>query len=103
MIVMFIGQVPIKHMLSIGGIAIGAFLILLVLAKTSPELLPRLQTWEARLSNHGGEDRDANYQVNNAKIAIVSGGFLPNGPGTGTSRNFMPHPESDMIYAFIIE
>ncbi len=103
MIVMFIGQVPVKHMLSIGGIAIGAFLILLVLAKTSPELLPRLQTWEARLSNHGGEDRDANYQVNNAKIAIVSGGFLPNGPGTGTSRNFMPHPESDMIYAFIIE
>jgi len=33
----------------------------------------------------------------------VSGGLLPNGPGTGTSRNFMPHPESDMIYAFIIE
>ena len=41
--------------------------------------------------------------MNNAKIAIVSGGFLPNGPGTATSRNFMPHPESDMIFAFIIE
>ena len=103
MIIMFIGQVPIKHMLAVGGIAVGAFAILLLLAKANPELLPRLQTWQARVSNHGGDDRDANYQVNNAKIAIVHGGLLPNGPGTGTSRNFMPHPESDMIYAFIIE
>ena len=49
------------------------------------------------------EDHDANYQVEHAKIAIASGGFLPNGPGSGTSRNFLPHPYSDMIYAFIIE
>lgn len=103
MILMFIGQVPLKHMLLIAGIAIASFGVLLLLAKTSPELLPRLKTWTARLENHGGEDRDANYQVNNAKIAIVHGGLLPNGPGTGTSRNFMPHPESDMIYAFIVE
>ncbi|MCB0772248.1 MAG: FtsW/RodA/SpoVE family cell cycle protein [Flavobacteriales bacterium] len=103
MVLMFIGHVPMRHLLSIIGIAAGAFALLLLLAKANPELLPRLQTWESRLSNHGGEDRDANYQVNKAKIAIVHGGFLPNGPGTGTSRNFMPHPESDMIYAFIIE
>ena len=103
MIVMFIGQVPIRHMLSVVGIAVGAFGILLLLSKANPDLLPRLQTWQSRLTTHGGDDRDANYQVNNAKIAIVHGGFLPNGPGTGTSRNFMPHPESDMIYAFIIE
>jgi cell division protein FtsW len=103
MILMFLGRVPLKHMFSIAGIAVGVFGVLLVLAKTNPDLLPRLRTWEARLTNHGGEDRDANYQVNNAKIAIVSGGLMPNGPGTGTSRNFMPHPESDMIYAFIIE
>lgn len=103
MVLLFIGQVPVKHMLLIAGIAIASFGVLLLLAKTNPELLPRLKTWTARLENHGGEDRDANYQVNNAKIAIVHGGLLPNGPGTGTSRNFMPHPESDMIYAFIIE
>ena len=103
MILMFIGQVPIRHMLSVAGIAAGVFALLLVVSKANPELLPRLQTWQSRLVNHGGDDRDSNYQVNNAKIAIVHGGFLPNGPGTGTSRNFMPHPESDMIYAFIIE
>ncbi|MGB3870787.1 MAG: FtsW/RodA/SpoVE family cell cycle protein [Flavobacteriales bacterium] len=103
MILMFIGQVPIRHMLSVGGIAAAVFGLLLVVSKANPELLPRLETWQSRLVNHGGDDRDSNYQVNNAKIAIVHGGFLPNGPGTGTSRNFMPHPESDMIYAFIIE
>ena len=103
MIVMFIGQVPIRHMLSVVGIAVGAFGILLLLSKANPDLLPRLQTWQSRLTTHGGDDRDANYQVNNAKIAIVHGGFLPNGPGTGTSHNFMPHPESEMMYAFNIE
>jgi cell division protein FtsW len=103
MIVMFIGQVPVRHLLLLIGIAIAAFGLLLLLSKANPELLPRLETWRSRLMTHGGDDRDANYQVNNAKIAIVHGGFLPNGPGTGTSRNFMPHPESDMIYAFIIE
>jgi cell division protein FtsW len=103
MVVMFIGQVPLRHLFTVLGVAIGAFGLLLLLSKANPELLPRLETWRSRLANHGGEDRDSNYQVNNAKIAIVHGGFLPNGPGTGTSRNFMPHPESDMIYAFIIE
>ena len=31
------------------------------------------------------------------------GGFLPNGPGNSTQRNFLPHPYSDFIYAIIIE
>ncbi len=103
MVLMYIGRVPMKHLFGIVGMAVGAFALLLLLSKANPELLPRLNTWEARLTSHGGMDREANYQVNNAKIAIVHGGLLPNGPGTGTSRNFMPHPESDMIYAFIIE
>lgn len=103
MVLMFIGGVPMKHLLGICGVAAGGFALLLLLSKANPELLPRLQTWQARIESHGGTDSDANYQVNKAKIAIVHGGFLPNGPGTGTSRNYMPHPESDMIYAFIIE
>lgn len=103
MVLMFIGQVPMRHMFSVGGVAVAAFGLLILVSKANPELLPRLQTWQSRLANYGGEDPDSNFQVNKAKIAIVHGGFLPNGPGSGTSRNFMPHPESDMIYAFIIE
>ena len=81
----------------------GAFILLMVLAKTTPGLLPRADTWVSRIESFGVEDHNANYQVEHAKIAIASGGFLPNGPGSGTSRNFLPHPYSDMIYAFIIE
>ncbi len=103
LIIMFIGQVPMKHMVMIVGAAIGMFILLLILAKTTPGLLPRLDTWVGRIESFGVEDHDANYQVEHAKIAIASGGFLPNGPGSGTSRNFLPHPYSDMIYAFIIE
>lgn len=101
--IMFIGQVPLRHMTVIVGAAVAAFILLLLLAKSTPGLLPRLDTWVGRIESFGVEDHDANYQVEHAKIAIASGGFLPNGPGSGASRNWLPHPYSDMIYAFIIE
>ncbi|MBK6368793.1 MAG: FtsW/RodA/SpoVE family cell cycle protein [Flavobacteriales bacterium] len=103
LVIMFIGQVPMKHMVMIVGAAVLAFGLVLFLAKSTPGLLPRLDTWVGRIESFGVEDHDANYQVEHAKIAIASGGLLPNGPGSGTSRNFLPHPYSDMIYAFIIE
>ena len=103
LVLMFIGQVPIKHLVLILGAAALAFTLLLVLAKASPGLLPRLDTWVSRIESFGTEDHDANYQVEHAKIAIASGGLLPNGPGSGASRNWLPHPYSDMIYAFIVE
>jgi cell division protein FtsW len=105
MIIMFIGQVPVKHLLLVVGGAIAAFILLLLLADQFPDLLPRLATWVERIKAFmaGSADPDANYQVEHAKIAIASGGLLPNGPGSGASRNWLPHPYSDMIYAFIIE
>jgi cell division protein FtsW len=104
MIIMFVGQVPIKWLLSIVGLAVGAF-VLLIMVNEAFDLgvLPRVETWEKRISSFGEADSDANYQVEHAKIAIASGGLLPNGPGSGASRNWLPHPYSDMIYAFIIE
>lgn len=103
MIIMFIAQVPMKHMVLIVGTAVLAFVLLLLIANSMPGLLPRLDTWITRIESFGAVDHDANYQVEHAKIAIASGGLMPNGPGSGASRNFLPHPYSDMIYAFIIE
>jgi cell division protein FtsW len=48
-------------------------------------------------------DKDDNYQVNQAKIAIAKGGLVGLGPGNSEQRNFLPHPYSDFIYAIIIE
>ena len=44
-----------------------------------------------------------NYQVEQAKIAIATGGIMGKGPGKSTQRNFLPHPYSDFIYAIIVE
>lgn len=104
MIIMFIGQVPMKWLFSIVGLAVGAFMMLIMVNEAFDlGVLPRVETWEKRISSFGEADSDANYQVEHAKIAIASGGLLPNGPGSGASRNWLPHPYSDMIYAFIIE
>jgi cell division protein FtsW len=104
MIIMFIGQVPMKWLFAIVGLAVGAFMLLIMVNEALDlGVLPRVETWEKRISSFGEADSDANYQVEHAKIAIASGGLLPNGPGSGASRNWLPHPYSDMIYAFIIE
>ncbi|MBL7963089.1 MAG: FtsW/RodA/SpoVE family cell cycle protein [Flavobacteriales bacterium] len=103
LMMMFIAQVPLKHLFMVLFAATAVFAVLLLVAKLVPGVLPRLDTWLARIENFGGGSAEANYQVEHAKIAIAHGGILPNGPGSGTSRNYLPHPYSDMIYAFIIE
>jgi len=105
---LFVGGVPWKHLFKIGGLGIVAFLCLYSLGKTAPEILPRFGTWANRIERFVGVDEAAHgdaldYQIELAQVAINRGGLLPHGPGTGTSRNFLPHPYSDMIYAFIIE
>lgn len=105
---LFIGGVPFRHMLKIAGLGVAALFMLYGLGKAAPDLLPRFGTWAGRLERFAGvgnaSDGDAlEYQIELAQVAINRGGILPQGPGTGTSRNFLPHPYSDMIYAFIIE
>jgi cell division protein FtsW len=105
---LFIGGVPLRHMLKIAGLGVAALFMLYGLGKAAPDLLPRFGTWAGRLERFAGvgnaSDGDAlEYQIELAQVAINRGGILPQGPGTGTSRNFLPHPYSDMIYAFVIE
>ena len=67
----------------------------------------RVPTWIKRVQTFmyasKDMDKDDNYQVNQAKIAIAKGGWIGTGPGNSESRNFLPHPYSDFIYAIIIE
>jgi cell division protein FtsW len=104
LIVMFIGRISIKYILSLIGIGVGTLMILLLIGKSNPDLLPRMGTWANRIETFTGEgSKDANYQADQAKIAIATGGVLGKGPGGSTQRNFLPHPYSDFIYAIIIE
>jgi cell division protein FtsW len=104
MIIMFIGRVPFKFLLAYVGIAvIGVVLIASVLIMVSND--NRVSTWEKRIKAHFSSkvDDDTNYQSNQAKIAISTGGLFGKAPGKSTQRNMLPQSNSDFIFAIIIE
>lgn len=103
LVIMFIGRINIKYIIYLIGIGVIFLLLMFLLAKVNPNLLPRLDTWIARVENFQSGDEDSNYQVEQAKIAIATGGLLGKMPGNSTQRNFLPHPYSDFIYAIILE
>ena len=63
----------------------------------------RIGTWKKRIENFVSGNSEDNFQVEQSKIAIATGGFFGKGPGNSTQRNFLPHPYSDFIFAIIIE
>ncbi len=102
MIVLFIGRIPFKFLLVFGGIG----LLVLVLFIGGAILLDRegrIGTWKNRIENFVQGDSGENYQVEQAKIAVATGGFFGKKPGKSTQRNFLPYPYSDFIFAIIIE
>ena len=102
-LMMFVGRVNLKYLFGITGIGIvlvGAFIAISLQFKT----LSRAQTWVNRIENFISDDKtEGNYQLEQSKIAIATGGIIGKGPGRSTQRNFLPHPYSDFIYAIIIE
>ena len=101
-ILMFIGRVKMRYLMLVAGI--GVFIITLLIASivfTGSQ--GRIGTWQNRIESFVSGDSEDNYQVEQSKIAIATGGFFGKGPGNSTQRNFLPHPYSDFIYAIIIE
>ena len=101
----FIGGYPIRYLLVIlasGAIALTLFILI---AKAFPDAMPnRVDTWMSRLDSFtNGEDSEADYQIEKAKIAIASGGIQGVGPGKSIQKNFLPQSSSDFIFAIIIE
>ncbi len=101
-ILMFIGRVKFKYLVSFGGVAIAGVLLIIVIALNS-NWEGRWETWKNRIESFKDKDNGDNFQVNQSKIAIVSGGFFKLRPGKSIQRNYLPHPYSDFIYAIIIE
>ena len=119
-VLMFIGRVSTKHILMTIGVALipAVFLISIAVStydkdkgasKKLPAILSagRIPTWIGRIQtfvySKKEDNNDKLYQINQAKIAIASGGWLGRGPGRSEARNFLPHSYSDFIYAIIIE
>ncbi len=106
LVVMFIGRISLKYIFSLIGIGIGCLILLLLIAKAKPELLPRADTWVKRIESFTNGNSQGNYQADHAKMAIATGGPIGKiltGRGNSTQRNFLPQSSSDFIYAIIIE
>ncbi|MBI1266943.1 MAG: cell division protein FtsW [Cryomorphaceae bacterium] len=102
-LMMFIGGVSIRHLFQIAGLGVAGLVAVFLVGKAVPDSFPRLDTWIHRIENFTEPNAEGNYQSDLAQVAIYRGGVIPSGPGSGSSRNYLPHPYSDMIYAFIIE
>lgn len=105
MMLTFIGGYPVKYLAIIIGGGILALSLFILVAKAFPDAMDnRVDTWTNRIENFvNGEDTEADYQIENAKIAIASGETWGKGPGKSTQKNVLPQSSSDFIFAIIIE
>jgi cell division protein FtsW len=73
----------------------------------------RVHTWVSRIETFANSKKNANvedetvkaknYQVNQAKAAIVHGGITGIGPGKSALKQMLPQSASDFIFAIIVE
>jgi len=112
LIMMFVGRVPFRYVLGvIGATIVAATMTISLLFVLPDETLKkgRLGTWHSRISTFKSAmatpyyEKDITKQATQARIAIVNGYPLGEGPGKSRQKNFLPEAYSDYIYAIIIE
>lgn len=112
--VMLIGQLNKKYIFGFVGISGAAIAVFMFLAlKTDVIENNRVHTWMSRVevfmnSNKESQvenesDKAKNYQVMQAKAAIVHGGITGMGPGKSALKQMLPQSASDFIFAIIVE
>lgn len=114
LVVMIIGQFPMKYILGFFGVS-AVLIALFMFVALNTDLIKnnRVHTWRSRIETFSNtnkidniEDESLkakNYQVNQAKAAIVHGGFLGVGPGKSALKQSLPQSVSDFIFAIIVE
>ena len=105
MIILFIGRVPIKFLLAYAGMGLAAVVLFAALLLVVKKDDNRVQVWKNRIETFfsGESSPDADYQSNQAKIAISTGKLFGKLPGGSTQRNMLPQSNSDFIFAIIVE
>ena len=101
----FLGGYPFRYIGAVIGLGLVALTMFVLVAKSFPDAMPnRIDTWISRVENFmNGEDTEEDYQIEQAKIAIASGGISGAGPGKSVQKNVLPQSSSDFIFAIIIE
>ncbi|KIA84653.1 cell division protein FtsW [Kaistella solincola] len=112
MIVMLVGQLDRKYIFGFVGLSsvvIGIFMFLAL--KTDLIGNNRVHTWMSRVETFTKKDNQIedeadkakNYQIMQAKAAIVHGGIAGMGPGKSALKQMLPQSASDFIFAIIVE
>jgi len=102
LVLIFIGRVNLKYIFALIGISVVMMGLLIMLIYQYPDV-GRFGTWKNRVEQFTGNSDEGNYQAEQAKIAIATGGIFGKMPGNSMQKDFLPHPYSDYIYAIIIE
>jgi cell division protein FtsW len=95
LLLMYIGRVPLKYLAMLVLIGVLALSLALTFGQ-------RLGTFTNRIKSFI-DPKEVPFQLEQSYIAIATGGVVGKGPGRSSSRNFLPHPYSDFIFAIIIE
>lgn len=101
-VLMFIGRVSMKYIMAVVLTGVMFFSVFIAILLNSPDT-GRLYTWKSRIENFTDKENADTYQIDQAKIAIATGGIAGKMPGNSVQRNFLPQAYSDFIYAIIIE
>lgn len=112
--VLVFGQLHWKYIAGFISVSvIGVIMFLLVALNTSIINNNRVHTWMSRIETFTNAKKNAdvedeslkakNYQVMQAKAAIVHGGFYGIGPGKSALKQTLPQSVSDFIFAIIVE
>lgn len=107
-VMMFIGQINLRYITSTLAVCLTGLVMMFVLMQVIPQErlneMGRMGTWAARIDRFSNPDGTReNFQMEQAKIAIASGGLFGKMPGNSTQRNNLPNAYDDFIYAIIVE
>lgn len=115
-VVLIVGQYKWKYILGFAGTAFVGISLFVLLALNTNALGDnhRIHTWISRVETFTTAKQDPesitseemkakNYQVMQAKAAIVHGGITGKGPGKSALKQMLPQSASDFIFAIIIE
>jgi cell division protein FtsW len=102
LVLMFIGRINLAYIISLISIGVVCLVIFVAVVMNS-NMTNRVGTWQNRIENFVDGNASVNYQAEQAKIAIATGGIVGKGPGRSTQRNFLPQSYSDFIFATVIE
>lgn len=113
-LVLIFGQLSWKYIFGFmaSSVIVGSLFVFIAL-NTSMMENNRVHTWMSRIETFVAPkdvnqieteaDKAKNYQVMQAKAAIVNGGFTGKGPGKSALKQMLPQSASDFIFAIIVE